>query len=149
MGFRAALLSICALLSVTAARSAAQCGPKLEKQLADVRSSWVKNWNEKQIDDLVKLYYPHADVLPADGSRASGQYEIRASFQKQIGSKVEVRSLAVACSEGFAYDNGMYTQTAQTKDGQSVEGNYLVVLFWKDDKWLIVQHASTAKRRLN
>ena len=55
MGFRAALLSICVLLSVTAARSPAQCGPKLEEQLANVRSSWVKNWNEKQIEDLVKL----------------------------------------------------------------------------------------------
>jgi len=68
------------------------------------------------------------------------------ALQKQVGSKVEVHSLAFACSDAFAYDNGTYTQT---ENGQSIEGNYLVVLFWKDGKWLIVQHASTAKRRLN
>jgi len=64
----------------------------------------------------------------------------------KIGTKVEVHSLAFACSDAFAYENGTYTQT---ENGQSVEGNYLVVLVWKDGKWLIVQHSSTAKRRLD
>ena len=117
----------------------------MEKQISQVMNTWVEDWNEKRIDDLTKLYYSHAVLLPADGSRAEEQSEIRASLQKQIGSKVEVHSLAFACSDAFAYDNGTYTQT---ENGQSVEGNYLVVLVWKDGKWLIVQHASTARRRL-
>ena len=146
MRFQAALLSVCALVFVTALQGAAQCGPKMEKQIADVRSSWVKNWNDGQLDNVVNLYATHADLLAADGSRASGQVEIRTSLGKLIGSKVEVRSLADACSDAFAYDNGTYQQTA---NGQSVEGNYLVVLFWKDGKWVIVQHASTAKRQPN
>jgi uncharacterized protein (TIGR02246 family) len=143
MRFRAALLSACAFLLLTTIRGTAQCGPKMEKQVADVRSSWVRHWNEGQLGDVINLYYSDADLLAADGSRAHGQDEIRASLQKQIGSKIEVRSLAFACSDAFAYDNGIYTQT---ENGQSVNGNYLVVLFWKDGKWLIVQHASTAKR---
>jgi len=57
-----------------------------------------------------------------------------------------VHSLAFACSDAFAYDNGTYQQTA---NGQPIEGNYLVVLFWKDGKWMIMQHASTAKGRPN
>src|SRR5215469_10144816 len=45
MRFRAALLTVCALLFLTAIRGAAQCGPKMKKQIADVRDSWVKNWS--------------------------------------------------------------------------------------------------------
>ena len=143
MRFRVALLSVCALLSLAAIRATAQCGPNMEKQIGDVRDSWVKNWNDRQLGNVANLYYRYADLLAADGSRAHGQDEIRAALQKQMGSKVEVHSLAFACSDAFAYDNGTYTQT---QDGHSVEGNYLVVLVWKDGKWQIVQHASTAKQ---
>jgi uncharacterized protein (TIGR02246 family) len=146
MRFRVALFSVCAMLSLTAIRANAQCGPKMEKQVTDVRDSWVKNWNDGQVGNVVNLYYRDADLLPTDGSRAHGQDEIRAALQKQIGTKVEVHSLAFACSDAFAYENGTYTQT---ENGQSFEGNYLVVLVWKDGKWLIVQHSSTAKRRLD
>jgi uncharacterized protein (TIGR02246 family) len=118
----------------------------MEKQIADVRSSWVRNWNDGQLDNVANLYSTHADLLAADGNRASGRDEIQAFLRKQIGSKVEVHSLAFACSDALAYDNGTYTQTT---NGQSIEGNFLVVLFWKDGKWLIVQHASTAKARPN
>lgn len=144
MRFRAALLIACAFLPLAAIRATAQCGPGGEKQIADVRDSWVKNWNDGQLGKVVNLYYSHADLRTADGSRASGKDEIRAALQKQIGSKVELHSRGPACSGALAYENGTYTQTA---NGQSVEGNYLVVLlFGTDGKWLIVQHASTAKR---
>jgi uncharacterized protein (TIGR02246 family) len=117
----------------------------MEKQIAQVMNTWVEDWNEKRIDDLTKLYYSQAVLLPADGSRAEGQSEIRASLQKQIGSKVEVRSLGPVLNGSLAYENGTYTQT---KNGQSGEGNYLVVLIWDGGKWLIIQHASTAKQPL-
>ena len=112
MRFRAALLTVCALLFLTAIRGTAQgCGPKTEKQVADVRDSWVKNWNDGQLGNVVNLYYRYADLLAADGSRAHGQDEIRAALQKQIGSKVEVHSLGPVCSGELAYENGTYTQT--------------------------------------
>lgn len=146
MRFRAALLTMCGLLSVTAIRGTAQCEPKMEKQIADVRDSWVKNWNDGQLGNVVNLYYSHADLLTSDGNRASGLEEIRASLQKQIGSKVEVHSNGAACSGALAYENGTYSQT---ENGQSVEGNYLVVLLFEHGKWLIIQHASTVKRQIN
>lgn len=145
MRFRLALISVYALSCLTALSATAQCGPQMEKQIAGVRDSWVKSWNDGQLGNVVSLYYKYADLLPVDGSRAHGQDEIRATLQKQMGSKVEVHSLSFACSDAFAYENGTYTQT---DNGQSVEGNYLVVLVWKDGKWLIAQHSSTAKRRL-
>ena len=140
MRFRAALLIVCASFPLAAIGVTAQC----EKQIVDVRDSWVKNWNDGELGNVVNLYYSHADLLTADGSRASGKDEIRAALQKQIGSKVEVHGLGLVCNGALAYENGTYRQTA---NGQSVEGNYLVVLlFGSDGKWLIVQHASTAKR---
>jgi len=63
--------------------------------------------------------------------------------KKRIESKLTY--IAFACSDVLAYDTGTDTQT---ENGKSVEGNYLVVLCWKDGKRLIVQHASTAKQRL-
>ena len=146
MRFRAALLTVCALLFLTPIRAAAQRVPNMEKQIAQVMNTWVEDWNEKQIDDLTKLYYSHAVLLPADGSRAEGQSEIRAFLQKKIGSKVEVRSVGLVDNASLAYENGTYTQT---KNGQSVEGNYLVVLIWEGGKWLIIQQAWTVKQRLN
>ena len=148
MRFRPALISVCAFLSVTAIRGTAQCGPKMEEQVAAVRNSWVTNWNGGHLDNVVNLYDSHADLLAADGSRASGQDEIRASLQKPIASaaKVEVHSVRSACSKELAYDNGTYTQTAK---GQFAEGNYLLVLRWKDGQWVIVQHAATVKRQTN
>ena len=146
MRFQAALLTVCALLFLTSIRAAAQGVPNVEKQIAQVMNTWVEDWNEKRIDDLTKLYYSQAVLLPADGSRAEGQSEIRASLQKQIGSKVEVRSLGLVTNASLAYENGAYTQT---KNGQSVEGNYLVVLIWEGSKWLIIQQAWTVKQRLN
>jgi hypothetical protein len=79
MRFRAALLSACVLLSLTAIQGTAQCGPEMEKQIADVRSSWVTGWNDGQLGKVVDLYHRDADVLAADGSRAHGQDEIRVS----------------------------------------------------------------------
>ena len=146
MRFQAALLTVCALLFLTSIRAAAQGVPNVEKQIAQVMNTWVEDWNEKRIDDLTTLYYSHAVLLPADGSRAEGQSEIRASLQKQIGSKVEVRRLGLVTNASLAYENGAYTQT---KNGQSVEGNYLVVLIWEGSKWLIIQQAWTVKQRLN
>ena len=138
----AALIAVCVLACSTSVRAAAQCGPGVEGQIAGVRSSWVKNWNEKQLDNVVRLYATHAALLPADGTRASGQYEIRASLGKEIGSKVVAHSVGIVCSGGLAYDSGTYEQDS---DGKHVEGNYLVVLVGANGNWLIMQHASTAK----
>ena len=146
MSFRTIVALACSVTCCLSVTARCQCEPNMEKQIAQVMNTWVEDWNEKRIDDLTKLYYSQAVLLPADGSRAEGQSEIRASLQKQIGSKVEVRSLGPAGNGCLAWENGTYTQT---KNGQSVEGNYLVVLIWEGSKWLIIQHAWTVKQRLN
>jgi hypothetical protein len=144
MRLLANLVAVCFLASAFPILAVAQCGPNMEKQLAEVRESWVKNWNEKQLDRLANLYQPHADLLSADGSRVLDRQGIRASLEKHVGSRFEMRSVGVACSDGLAFDTGTYIKD---EDGKRIEGSYLMVLvyFPEASKWLITQHALTAK----
>lgn len=124
----------------------------MEKQIAQLMNAWVEDWNESRTDDLTKLYYAHADLLPADGSRASGQGEIRAFLEKQVGTKMEMHSPGIACFNdkdvpGVAIENGTYKQSGA---GKPVEGNHLVVLSYlqvdaREPRWVIAQQALTAK----
>jgi uncharacterized protein (TIGR02246 family) len=154
------LTAVFALASLTAVQAAAKCNAAEEKQISDLRTSWQTDWNAKQLEKVVNLYAPDAAFLPADGSRATGQNEIRASLEKQLGSKVLATSITLNCSGDLAYDSGTYTQdwtggisggmtisggTSISKMGKHVEGNYLVALKRGSGKWLIVQRASTAK----
>jgi len=92
------------------------------------------------------------DLLPADGSRASGQGEIRAFLEKQMGTKMEMQSPGVACFNnkdvpGVAIENGTYKQSG---NGKPIEGSYLVVLAYLPADaggpgWVIAQQALTAK----
>jgi hypothetical protein len=112
---------MCALFVVTTLQGAAQCGPKMEKKIADLRSCWVKNWNAGQLDDVVCLCATDADLLAGDGSRASGQNESRAS-RKQIGPELKVHSVPGGYSDAFAYHNGTYQQTAMVNPSRVSEG---------------------------
>lgn len=147
--FLAGLLSI---------QAVAQC----DKQIAQLRETWVEDWNAKNLDGVMTLYAPDATLLPSDGSRDTGQSEIRAVLEKQIGSKVSVQSVKIDCSGDLGYESGSYKQdlvgmqitggiqitggTQITGGGaKHIEGQYLVVLKHESGKWLIAQHASTAK----
>jgi ketosteroid isomerase-like protein len=171
-----AVIASCAIACSLSLQATAECDPEVKKEISEVRSSWVTNWNAKQLDNVVNLYATDAVLLPPDGSRATGKTEIKASLEKQIGSKVSVRGVTVDCSGEVAYDSGSYTQdvpfgTSLTLTGvggsgiKHIEGQYLVVLKHESggismgpgvstgpgvaqgggSKWLIVQHASTAK----
>jgi ketosteroid isomerase-like protein len=146
MSFRAALIVVVALASSTAVQVAAQCTPAQKSQIEAVRDSWKKNWNAKQLDNVVALYAPDATFLPSDGTRNTGTSEIKAALQKQLGSTVTITSVKVDCSGEFAYDSGSYTSDIPASGGgmatngttmqgvtmggagKRVEGQYLVVL---------------------
>lgn len=133
------------------------------KEIAAVRETWLKDWNAKQLDGVMSLYGEGATLLPANGSRITGKADIRAYFEKQLGSTITADSVGVDCSDDLAYDSGIYKQdsgggstviggttviggrTVIGGGGKHVEGNYLVVLKHMTGKWLIVQHASTVK----
>ena len=146
------LLSCFCGLSVPAT---SQCGPDDEKQISQTMNTWVKDWNEKRMDDLMKLYSPHAVLLPADGSRASEKGEIRAYLEKQIGTKMELNSPGPAWGSArenvpcFAVEDGTYKQSGT---GKTIEGQYLVMLLNAPNYpgppiWVITRQAFTAKPR--
>jgi uncharacterized protein (TIGR02246 family) len=138
---RRCVVSIALCLTVSSTAAWAVCTSAEEKQIAEVRNSWLSNWNSNQLDNVMKLYATHATYLPSDGSRVSGQKDIRAYFEKLIGSKDSVESVTTDCSGDMVYDSGSYA--AVSADGKRVEGSYLVVLKHQDGKWLVVQHVST------
>jgi len=121
----------------------------MEKETAQVMNKWVQDWNNKRIDNLMTFYRsPHAVLLPADGSRADGQSEIRAYLEKQVGTKMELNSSGPGfiCLENkgvpaVAIESGTYKQRGTAK---TVEGRYLVLL-GGGPPWVIAQPALTAK----
>jgi uncharacterized protein (TIGR02246 family) len=146
------LISATLLLMTCAA--VAQCKPGDVKDVTETRDTWVKEWNAKHIENVAKLYAMEAFYLPSDGTRVTGQSEIRAAFEKLSDSTVAVRSTSLSCVGDVAYDTGSYTQDlpSETLTGgatgsgsKRIEGSYLVVLKHQQGKWLIVAHASTAK----
>jgi hypothetical protein len=122
----------------------------MDTQIAQMMNVWVQDWNEKRIDDLMKLYYSHPVLLPADGSRASEQGGVRAYLEKQIGTKMEIHDRSYACFNNtnvpgaLVFEDGTYKQSGT---GKTVEGHYLVVLIYIPDgpRWVIAKQALTAK----
>lgn len=88
------------LFVVTTLQGAAQCGPKMKKEIAYVRGSWVKNRNEGQL-------YNVESVCKSCGSPSCRR-------QPRLGTKPSGRFFGRATC-----DNGTYQKTA---NGQSVEG---------------------------
>ena len=70
------LIVTCVLIGSTGAWAA--CTAAEEKQIGELRSSWLANWNSKQVDNVVNLYTAKATYMPPDGTRITGQSEIRA-----------------------------------------------------------------------
>lgn len=151
MSFRTVLVVACSFVCCCSVPAKSQCGPNMEKQIAQIMNTWVQDWNEKRMDDLTRLYYSHAVLLPADGSRVAEQGEIREYLEKQIGTKIELQSPGAGCisynyDAHVAIENGTYKQSGSDK---SIEGHYLVVLVYMENaggpRWVIAQQALTAK----
>jgi ketosteroid isomerase-like protein len=152
-----------ASLVLCSCMASAECTAAEEKEIAAVRDAWMNSWNAKQLDNVMKLYASEATYLSPDGQRFSGREKIRAFFETILNSKAAASGVSLDCSGDFAYESGTYTQdfpggsgmmgnskvlgtaTVTEGGGKHSEGNYLVVLKRQDGKWLLVQHASTAK----
>ena len=78
------------------------CTPEVKKQIDEVRETWVKDWNAKNLDGVITPYSADATFLSADGTRDTGKTQIQAALQKQIGSTVTVTNLKPGCSTDLA-----------------------------------------------
>jgi uncharacterized protein (TIGR02246 family) len=118
--------------------------------IKDLDAAWIKAAKAGDIDGLVKLYTPTAVTYMPDEMRAKGTEEIRASFQKFLGSST-VKEMTITpdwetTSGNLAASSGTFSMTVEPKGGgaaQTMEGRYTSVAVRKNGKWLYASdHAS-------
>ena len=113
------------------------------KQMAQMRDMWVKEFNAGHAEAVAKFYSPDAMLMRWDGT-VHGYDSILAEFQRSISGGAHdyvVHTLRTERSGELAYDTGAYNVTLRTR---VVEGNYLVVAKRIGGQWKIVAHASVA-----
>ena len=118
--------------------------------IKDLDAAWVKAAKAGDVEGLVKLYAPTAVTYMPDEMRAKGTEEIRASFQKFLGSstvtEMTLKPDFDSTSGNLAASSGTFSMTVTPKAGgaaQTMEGRYSSVATRKSGKWLYVSdHAS-------
>ena len=118
--------------------------------IKDLDNAWVKAAKAGDIEGLVKLYAPTAVTYMPDEMKAKGTAEIRASFQKFLGSS-NVKEMTLSqdfetTSGNLSASSGTFSMTVEPKAGgaaQTMEGRYSSVAVKKNGKWMYVSdHAS-------
>jgi ketosteroid isomerase-like protein len=112
-------------------------------QIAQMRETWVREFNAGHAEEVAKFYAPDALLMRWDGS-VHGYDSILAEFRRSISGGAHdyvVHSLRTERSGDLAYDTGAYNVTLRTR---VVEGNYLVVAKRINGQWKIVAHSSVA-----
>ncbi len=118
--------------------------------IKDLDAAWVKAAKAGDVEGLVKLYAPTAVTYMPDEMKATGTAEIRASFQKFLGSNtVTEMSLTPdfdTTSGNLAASSGTFSMTITPKGGgaaMTMQGRYSSVASRKSGKWLYLSdHAS-------
>ena len=125
-------------------------GSVLAQSIKDLDNAWKKAAMAGDVEGLVKLYAPTAVTYMPDEMRAKGTDEIRASFQKFLGSST-VTAMTLTqdfetTSGNLAASSGTFSMTVTPKGGgaaQTMEGRYSSVAVRKGGKWMYVSdHAS-------
>jgi uncharacterized protein (TIGR02246 family) len=118
--------------------------------IKDLDAAWVKAAKAGDVEGLVKLYAPTAVTYMPDEMKAKGTDEIRASFQKFLGSST-VTQMTLSpefdtTSGNLAASSGTFSMTVTPKGGgaaQTMQGRYSSIAVRKGGKWMYVSdHAS-------
>ena len=124
-------------------------GGDAQAAVAQLRTSWIDAYNNKQPEKIAEAYTDDAVVMPAIGKPIQGKDAIRDYWKKSIdagGSNASVSDTHTESSGNLAYDTGRYKVTTKTPDGSTreVTGSYLITLKRAGKgKWLIAAHASS------
>jgi len=144
------LLVGCVGLTLVAAEGRVQTGTG-ETSKEDVAKLVIK-WNEAlktgKADEVVKLYAPNAILLPTVSNKVRRNHaEIKDYFEHFLAYKPtgKINEQSIRIHGPVAIDSGLYTFTL-TKDGKKkeVRARYTFVYYRQADRWLIVEHHSSA-----
>lgn len=139
------LILAAALLGVSAQARTASCASTDEAQVAALFDRWNASLATLDPDRVVANYATDGVLLPTVSNQPRGNHaEIRDYFvsflQKKPQGKIDRRFVKVGCN--LATDVGTYTFSF--KDGSKVSARYSFVYEFKDGRWLIAHHHSSA-----
>jgi uncharacterized protein (TIGR02246 family) len=146
--FIATIAAVCAPM-VACAQSTQKCEPVSEEQIAALFDRWNDSLLTKNPDEVVKNYAADAVLLPTMSNKVrTTPGEIRDYFVHFLESSprgvINTRTIHLGCN--VAFDVGTYTFTVTGPDGKTsqVPARYSFVYEFKDGKWLIAHHHSSA-----
>lgn len=147
----ASLLSIAASALLVSMPAAAQttspqaCAPANAQQIAALFDRWNDSLRTGDPDKVVANYAPDGVLLPTVSNQArTTPAAIKDYFVKFLKNKpqgtIDDRFIRIGCN--VAQDVGNYT--FKYANGKTVHARYTYVYEWKDGKWLIAHHHSSA-----
>jgi ketosteroid isomerase-like protein len=148
----AAALAAAGLIALTGCQKATDSAAVEKQAKADVRV-FIPAFNSGEIDTLVAMYAPDAELMAPGNARATGQDAIRAVLSKESAA-MKAAGVAIALNDddkgGASGELGYHSGSYVVKDasGNVVDsGNYLAVLKRQSDgKWLLYRDTWNSDR---
>ncbi|HEY2070838.1 MAG TPA: DUF4440 domain-containing protein [Rhizomicrobium sp.] len=137
-------------LAVVATGLAGNLSAATPPPYASLATSWANDWNDGNLDAIMKLYALYPVFLPTSGERWEGPVAIRGNFAKaqaMVRPALRLHNAAMQSSGLLAYDSGTYEETVTpVKGGKplAVKGSYLFVFERQPDgDWKILEQMWT------
>ena len=148
----AAAWAAAGFIALTGCQKATDSGAVEKQAKADVRV-FIPAFNTGDVDTLVTMYAPDAEVMAPGNARATGHDAIRAVLAKESAA-MKAAGVAISLNDddkgGASGDLGYHSGSYVVKDasGNVVDsGNYLAVLKRQSDgKWLLFRDTWNSDR---
>ena len=148
----AAALAAAGLFALAGCQKATDSAAVEKQAKADVRV-FIPAFNAGEIDTLVAMYAPDAEVMAPGNARAAGHDAIRAVLSKE-SEAMKAAGVAISLNDddkgGASGDLGYHSGSFVVKDGSGNvvdSGNYLAVLKRQaDGKWLLYRDTWNSDR---
>jgi uncharacterized protein (TIGR02246 family) len=132
----------------TGASSQTSASKPSTEEIAQLFTKWNSALQTGKAEEVVKLYAPDAVLLPTVSNKVRRNHaEIKDYFEHFLTYKPSgrINEQIIRIYGPVAINSGVYT-FALTKDGRRVEvrARYTFVYHWRGDRWLIVEHHSSA-----
>lgn len=143
--FTLAAIGIATAAPASAQTAAPSCAAATPQEISALFDRWNASLRTGDPDVVVANYASDGVLLPTVSNKPrTTPAEIRDYFVKFLKSgpqgSIDQRIIKIGCN--VAQDVGTYT--FKFADGQTVHARYTYVYEWKDGKWLIAHHHSSA-----
>jgi ketosteroid isomerase-like protein len=123
-----------------------------DKQAKDDVRKFIPAFNTGDVETLIAMYAPDAEVMAPGNPRAVGHDAIRATLTKESAA-MQAAGITLALNDddktGASGDLGYHSGSFTVKDASGAvidSGNYLAVMKNTDGKWLIIRDTWNSDR---